>query len=44
MHWDTYYELKDRRNGLYYSGTRVFLKVPDLELDVDVYEDWWRST
>ena len=33
MHWDTYYELKDRISDLYYGGMRVFLKmpVPDVE-------------
>ena len=28
MHWNTYYELKDRISDLYYGGMSVFLKMP----------------
>ena len=38
MHWDTYCELKDRISDLYYSGMRVFLKMPVPELDIDAEE------
>jgi|GEM_PF-5415138 len=39
MHWDTYYELKDRISDLYYSGMRIFLKIPVPELGIDAKKD-----